>query len=328
MRLADWSIGRRDFHSKNGFVELSQNIDRSATSKREQNMAGLAAKELDVAEQMSSLRVSDGKPRVIHDFNKQIQEELDTAFRGVTTLALDAEGVDLSRAGRISILQLATPQACFLFDVLDKAPDDPLVAWLRKPLEDSTVIKVIHDCRMDSDALFHLLRITLTRVHDTSCWMTATTSYRGQSNLNDTLEFYGLKTNAARDGSVYKDNHAFWATRPLTPTMVEWAAGDVRAMFELQLCQLKRATRPIVARVEAATDDFLTYARLAQIATVKVRPSSIGRFIGKRGANLRALEACTKTKIYNRGNRSMGEFIVFYYGADDLVAVQAAAASV
>lgn len=290
-------------------------------------MAALAADEPEVAELMSGLRVSDGKPRVIQTFTKDIEAELDAAFGGVATLALDAEGVDLSRAGSISIVQLATPEACYLFDVLGKAPDDPLVAWLRGPLEDAAVVKIIHDCRIDSDALFHLLRITLAQVHDTSCWMTAT-SGRGQSNLNDTLDYYRLATNAARDGSVYKENHAFWATRPLTAQMVEWASGDVRSMFELQLCQVERATRPIEARAALATDDFLTYARLAQIATVKVRPSSIGLFIGKRGANLRALEARTKTKIYNRGNRSLGEFIVFYYGAGDLIAVQATAARV
>ena len=35
---------------------------------------------------------------------------------------------------------------------------------------DETVEKIVHDCRMDSDALFHKLGITLTHVHDTQSW--------------------------------------------------------------------------------------------------------------------------------------------------------------
>jgi exonuclease 3'-5' domain-containing protein 1 len=60
---------------------------------------------------------------------------------------------------------------CFVFDVLDKTPDHPVINWLRGPLEDGRIKKIIHDCRMDSDALYHRLGITLTNVHDTSCWM-------------------------------------------------------------------------------------------------------------------------------------------------------------
>lgn len=293
-------------------------------------MASLVSEDLlGAAELMRGLSVSDSSPRVIHAFTEEIEKELAAVFTDVATLALDAEGVDLSRDGRISVVQLATPQVCFLFDVLDKAPEDPLVAWLRGPLEDSNVLKIIHDCRMDSDALHHKLHITLTNVHDTSCWMNATSMTGRQYNLNNTLKYFGLAVNGARDGNVYKDNHAFWAARPLTEQMIKWASGDVLVMFELHRCQLERTNSVIKARAETMTEHHLTDARSANIATIQVQGRYVGRFIGKGGANLRGLESRTKTKIYNRGPRSgpVASFIVFYHNDGSLREVQRAASA-
>ena len=217
------------------------------------------------------LSVNSGSPCVIQDFKAPgVAQELAKAFDGVSTLALDAEGVDLSRAGRVSIVQLATPDKCFLFDVLDKTAGDPLVQWLRGPLEDETVVKIIHDCRMDSDSLFHLLNISLASVHDTSCWATVQMGGR-LFNLNDVLELYGLKRNTIRDGNVYKTNHAFWETRPLTARMIDWASGDVALMFELQNRQLQRGvTKSARTRIDVLTGDYLTDARSAKLATITV----------------------------------------------------------
>ena len=108
--------------------------------------------------------------------------------------------VALSRKGRISLVQLSTPSRCFLVDVLGSERDDPVVCWLRAVLEDDSVLKIIHDCRMDSDALEHRLGISLVNVHDTSCWHAAL-GY-ADKNLNDTLAYHGLPRNDARDGSV------------------------------------------------------------------------------------------------------------------------------
>ena len=296
-------------------------------------MAALAAEEPnpDIASLTSGLKaldVGDENPRVIQELTTEVEEELRAAFAGVKKLALDAEGVDLGRMGEISIVQLATPRVCFLFDVLHKGSDDPLVAWLRGPLEDPMVIKIIHDCRMDSDALFHLLSITLANVHDTSCWATATLRIDRLLNLNKTLVEFGLVANTSRDGSVYADNHRFWASRPLTTQMIEWASGDVGSMFELQERQLglvmSSSTKlEIEACAEAMTHDYLTDARSANIATIQV--TNPGRFIGKGGANLRALQARTKAMVYGRGRRGSNLFVVYYQSPSALESVRVAA---
>lgn len=120
-------------------------------------------------------------------------DRLTKAFEGVKLVALDCEGVDLMRhPGKLSIVQIATesPSHCFLLDVLDKDESDPLVTWLRRVLEDDSIEKIIHDCRMDSDALMHNVKIKLANVHDTSCWNAAITGIDNEA-LNTVLERNG-----------------------------------------------------------------------------------------------------------------------------------------
>ena len=247
-------------------------------------------------------------------------DALADAFRGETLVVLDAEGVDLSRCGKISIVQIATRKECFLIDVLDKARDDPLVNWLRGVLEDEAVTKIIHDCRMDSDALFHLLGIRLAGVYDTTCWNTAITDNENQ-NLNTVLANNGIKPNVLRDGNVYATNPAFWATRPLTPKMIEWAAGDVTSLFEVREKQIARATAEQAEKATAAGEFYLTVARDAMVANVKVKYP--GLFIGTGGANLRSLQRRTSTLIYTKGSRADRIFMVFYKKPEDFATVKA-----
>ena len=59
------------------------------------------------------------------------------------------------------------------------------------------------------------------------------------------------------------------------------------------------------------------------IATVHVK--NVGRFIGKGGKNLSALQRRTNTSIWNRGPRDEGKFIVFYQRDNELQDVRRAA---
>jgi exonuclease 3'-5' domain-containing protein 1 len=268
----------------------------------------------------------DSAPTRVIDAFTDLTEDLNEAFSAATLIALDAEGVDLSRLGKVSIVQVSTPKCCFLVDVLDKDPADLLVVWLRGLLENPDIVKIIHDCRMDSDAMQHLLNIKLVNVHDTSCWHTAV-SGQEDKNLNDALEYYGLRPNVFRDGSVYKTNPAFWATRPLTPQMVEWASGDVQCMFQLYQHQLKAATTLVADRARQSSLDFLEAASSADVGFVVAK--NPGRFIGKRGANIRQLQRSSSTVIYNAPSTMQGYrrnmFMVFYRSEDALQSVERAA---
>jgi exonuclease 3'-5' domain-containing protein 1 len=257
------------------------------------------------------------------------------AFKDARLLALDVEGVDLSRegacllswdlilgarpdtvcAGKCSLVQLAVMvdeenPKCFLFDVLNKTKQDPMIGFLREILESDSVLKIIHDCRMDSDALHHLLDIKLANVHDTSAWHYKLTGIQ-DVNLNDMLQSNGLKPNVVRDGEIYRTNHEFWATRPLTEMMVTWAAGDVSLMFKVHALQVGKASPAVAKEAISLSDEHLDMARSSELGRFKVKVN-VGRFIGTKGCNLHALQRSTNTLIYSRGPRGAAQFMVFY----------------
>ena len=255
----------------------------------------------------------------------EVTEDLVDAFKDVSLMALDIEGVDLSRDGQISLVQVAvSPKLCFLLDLLDKPRNHPLIAWLRCLLESTNVLKVVHDCRMDADALRHLLDIELCNVHDTSCWHYALTG-NADVNLNTVLVENAIRPNDTRDAAVYAHNPAFWLTRPLTPTMVAWAVGDVRCIFALRACQLAASTPATVREATALSDLHLNAARTRSVARVVVR--NPGRFIGRAGANIRDLRRTTDTLIYSRGEREGNVFVVYYRTPEGLAAVRRRAAA-
>ena len=204
---------------------------------------------------------------------------------------------------------LASLIRCFVLDMLDKSEMDPMTVWLRGILESKSIKKVIHDGRMDADALSHLLNIQLTNVHDTSCWHRSIKGVE-DCNLNDVLERNGLKANVVRDSSVYASNYAFWATRPLTKTMIHWASGDVALLLELMRIQTLGASTVQALKAETWTVENLKFAKNAQVDFITVR--NIGPFIGSRGCNIRALQKTTLTLIYPRGVRSDKIFIVYF----------------
>ena len=80
-----------------------------------------------------------------------------SALAGHKLLSFDCEGVNLGRRGEISLIQLATPEECFLLDVQDAPRTADVVALAKEILEDESVCKIVHDCKADSDALYHLL---------------------------------------------------------------------------------------------------------------------------------------------------------------------------
>lgn len=223
-------------------------------------------------------------------------------------LAVDLEGIDLGRHGQISLVQIATPTQCFVVDVLDRTATDPLVQWLRCLLEDPTVTKIIHDCRMDADALLHCLGIRLCNVHDTSQWHKVAAGVPDIS-LNRLLEWTGQEENGARSADVYKQDHAFWRQRPLTPAMISWASGDVTGLFGIYT---KQRTIPPEQqdRARGLSEAAVQWARQAQTRDFTVH--SMGRFIGAGGANVRALRTRTGTLMYHRGERSRSDWVLYY----------------
>ena len=224
-------------------------------------------------------------------------------------IAFDCEGVNLSRLGSVEIVSICfSSSEVYLIDFgKEKCPK--IVETVKELFECSTLTKIIHDCRMDCDALYHNHGIKLNNVHDTSAFHDFI-GYEENKNLNDTLSFYGIRVNAERDKSVYKSNPNFWAARPLTKKMIDWASSDVDKLFQLAEKQLGRISD---AKKSSAVEKSATYARLARDMRVesglRVRVN-VGLFIGRRGANIRSLERKTGCLVYS--DRENDTWFVFY----------------
>jgi hypothetical protein len=174
---------------------------------------------------------------------------------------------------------------------------------------------------MDSDALFHLHQIRLQNIHDTSCFHAMITGSIN-ANLNDVLRYNGIDANDTRDKSVYTRNPAFWAQRPLTETMKDWAAADVNRLLDVAEKQL--ACLGEVGKRDAFRDSTaqISFARDMQLKNGLRVKTNIGRFIGKGGANIRRLEKRTGALMYQ--NREKGTWFVYYPSVSALRTVERA----
>jgi hypothetical protein len=169
-----------------------------------------AFEKLSIDKDLSKART---KPTVISTWSEENSDLLEKSFSGVKTVAIDAEGYNLSRDGSITLLTVALEGGiCFVFDVMGKVKDDPLIIWLRTLLEDLSVVKVIHDCKMDADALLFHLSIQLKHVHDSSVWHEVIFG-EAERNLNDVLRANALPINSARHKDLYEANPRFWESR-------------------------------------------------------------------------------------------------------------------
>lgn len=86
-------------------------------------------------------------------------------------VSVDCEGVNLGRNGSLEILTVcfeAQPHAVFLVDFNGANRNSPRIAAAKKLLESENVVKIIHDCRKDCDALYQLFGIQMKNIHDTS----------------------------------------------------------------------------------------------------------------------------------------------------------------
>jgi exonuclease 3'-5' domain-containing protein 1 len=234
-------------------------------------------------------------------------------------IALDCEGVNLGRCGKICVIQVSTRDQVFLFDVHGLDGSSDISQALREVLEDASITKIIHDCKMDSDALYHHLEIRLRGIHDTQSWSTfLCTDNKNPRSLNDTLAYWSLPAAELRDSSVYRTNPEFWATRPMTSMMIDWAAGDVSCLFDLFERQLAAATTEQRDECSRLSENNADLMRSKLIERVQIKPDMVGRFVGRGGANICKLrEKVPGTTFELNKDRSAPPTVLVYYASAD-----------
>ncbi|KAF9479763.1 hypothetical protein BDN70DRAFT_913050 [Pholiota conissans] len=178
-----------------------------------------------------------------------------TDTRHISKLAIDLEGVELCRIGRISTLQIIADgsQTIWIIDitVLGKLAFDHVDSEgrsLRQILESTETQKLLYDVRNDADALIHLYGIELANTYDLQLLEVAVRRscnlrVRLVSGLGKAIETY-IKPPAQweqvkRAGAAlcFPDkggSYDAFEKRPLDARVIEYAAQDVSLLFELE----------------------------------------------------------------------------------------------
>ncbi|KAL7530676.1 hypothetical protein ACHAXR_003622 [Thalassiosira sp. AJA248-18] len=262
---------------------------------------------------------TDTGRRFISAVDSLLKDDLISAFANFFSsndaaakrVAFDCEGVNLSRIGSLELVSICFPALdVYLVDFGGK-PCPKIVKSVKDLFESEKVNKIIHDCRMDCDALYHLHGIKVVNVHDTSCFHDVITGTE-HKNLNDVLGYNGISLNSERDKSVYRTNPRFWSERPLTTKMIDWASSDVDKLFTLADKQLDRLPDASKPKALAKSTKYTCTARNMKVCTgLKVK--SPGLFIGRGGQNIKSLSNRTGTHIYSdRGSKTGDSWFVFY----------------
>lgn len=180
-------------------------------------------------------------------------------------IAVDCEGVSLSRHGALTIITVATEEEVYIFDVY-KLGKFIFSCGLSQILEDKSCTKLMFDCREDSDALWHqfnvrmtgildlqLLEILYRRENDTVAdkatdQFSFSTSYshRNQRTHDQVesvfgfrrcLELYVSDENLIRMKDkgrlLLKSDEEIWKKRPLSNELIQYCIVDTLAMFSL-----------------------------------------------------------------------------------------------
>jgi len=198
-------------------------------------------------------------------------------------LAVDLEGLDLSRDGRITLLQMATATKVYLVDVLVLGPR-AFEQGLRDLLEDPTVEKLMFDCRQDSDALFYqyVPPVTLRGVWDLQMAEVylrirnrlpadgLAVYYKDEGvkklrGLEECMRRYGKSATMAEAKRLIHDEFVkdpqLWATRPLSPAAIQYAAGDVAGLLPIAACFAPLLTEDGRAHVSSMSDLYTDFFR-------------------------------------------------------------------
>jgi exonuclease 3'-5' domain-containing protein 1 len=207
-------------------------------------------------------------------------------------LAVDCEGVSLSRKGELTILSIATREKAYLFDVL-KIGKAIFSGGLQEILEDSEQEKLMFDCRQDADALWHQFNVKLTGVLDLQLLeimyrrenptsssvkpssFTKFGRYKRRSQFTNQVEkLYGYrrclelyteddKLIQTKDtgGELFKVNIKAWKVRPLPKALIQYCVVDTMGMFKLYDKMKDILSTMDKSRLKVASEKYVEYYR-------------------------------------------------------------------
>lgn len=241
-------------------------------------------------------------------------------------LSCDCEGVKLGRGGKLTLLQLATPDfKIYLFDILKlKAVPESL----KEILESKSITKIMFDCRGDADSLYGEFGVRITNIYDLQLFefmcrnaagkpmrsnpsnprMLRGSVIRGlgvtvQTDVNVTNEnsnritaFYSLKKVAH---TLFDTVPTIWRYRPLGDKLSKYAALDVVNMWDI--FKALKTHVPLIGikkeALELASDRYASSRRDCEAIEKKFHSARLMSFIIPdiiRGDILKPFPVCNR----------------------------------
>lgn len=146
-------------------------------------------------------------------------------------LGMDCEGLAKNRC--MQLIQVYFANKCFIIDL---QAVNPFYYGFKEVMESNQVMKIFHDFCEDASALICQYNLICNFVFDTQIAHRLITDFVQQYDyrninigLNHLLEEYLGQYNTKKDeiNDLMQINPQFWEQRPLSPTMIEYAAQDV-----------------------------------------------------------------------------------------------------
>ena len=216
--------------------------------------SGAALDDLTSSLKSVSLKSSSSHVLLI-DSLKTCAEAMGVLIDRAEPVAVDFEGIALSREGRLCLAQIASAdesEPVYLVDIVALGADAFGVGRLGELLSSETLVKLIFDCRSDREALQHQFGVALNQVYDIQvvycmrCDEVAGHRVGRLRGLRAALgDCPGLDSEARRKLEETKDagskmfieedgeSSDAWERRPLPPELVDYAAVDVRYLHAM-----------------------------------------------------------------------------------------------
>jgi exonuclease 3'-5' domain-containing protein 1 len=210
-------------------------------------------------ERIHGIKLDNGSPYTVVDCDSALSDMIDILANLPVTppsIYVDLEGVNLSRQGTISILQLYVLPKDYTYlvdvhrlqDAAFSTPGKHSGMCLRAILEAEIIPKVFFDVRNDSDALFHHFQISLSGVHDIQLMEVAARKFnrRCVNGLQRCIEKDAVMTASERYAwNVAKEKgkklfaperggrYEIFNDRPLAKEIIQYCVQDVQFLPQL-----------------------------------------------------------------------------------------------
>uniref|UniRef100_T1JFK4 3'-5' exonuclease domain-containing protein n=1 Tax=Strigamia maritima TaxID=126957 RepID=T1JFK4_STRMM len=304
------------FVVKDEHVFLRKNLEALNSFPREISSPGVSEYETLVPETDGYPELNESKilksVQVVTEIRDSVMIVKELMKSRPAIVSLDAEGVNLGPSGPMTLLQIGTYEGeVYLFDVGSNS-DLIIDGGLKSLLETEEVVKLVHDCRNDSGALYHQFGVQLKNVFDTQAahaiiqlQQTGKPVHTVKNiSLSTLCKIYGGPVNPKKDQmkKIYRQDPKFWSRRPLTEEMIVYASYDILALLPTVYKVLNRLLLPAVKPLfhELCREQISAYINVDE-----VKQKKRSRKVGTEVTDLKAKLAMATTKQIVLSNREI-----------------------